>query len=389
MQRLVALCLLVVSAQGNAAITATLIDLPLPGSPRILDVRPDNAIATLVTIPGGLGVYDIVSNAVPTSQGGRCGMVPRNAYAFAANRIAVVLVDRLNYDHAPILEWLWNRDRLPVWPSGASASTQAAIDAAAAIEPQVPSGVVLASPVGGPSHAAEVTGPALVIYHVGDALSNADASGVYNGFANASVRQIVAFSGGSDADCNGPHLLWGLDAEFVATVTTFVTNNNPTVPASGAAAVEYFNAGFGHYFMSADADEIGGLDGGAYGGAFVRTGKTFKVLDAPGAGTAPVCRFFTTPGTFGTKSSHFYTADPVECEGLKLNPNWVYEKIAFHIGVPVDGVCPAGTTPVYRMYNHGQTGAPNHRVTTDPAIHQQMTMMMGWDEEGIRFCAPA
>ena len=33
--------------------------------------------------------------------------------------------------------------------------------------------------------------------------------------------------------------------------------------------------------------------------------------DRHGAG----CRFFTTPGTFGPKSSHFYTANPVECEG--------------------------------------------------------------------------
>ncbi len=152
--------------------------------------------------------------------------------------------------------------------------------------------------------------------------------------------------------------------------------------------VEYFNAGFGHYFMTADADEIAGLDAGAYNFAFLRTGSGFNGWDAQAAGTVPVCRFFTTPGTFGTKSSHFYTADPVECNGLKANPDWVYEKIAFFIAVPTAGVCPAGAIPIYRMYNGGQTGAPNHRFTTELSIYQDFTTTKGWDPEGIRFCSP-
>jgi hypothetical protein len=162
----------------------------------------------------------------------------------------------------------------------------------------------------------------------------------------------------------------------------------PVVPPSGPIAVEYFNAGFGHYFMTADADEIGGLDAGAYNYAFVRTGRQFNVFDAPGAGTVPVCRFFTTPGHFGTRSSHFYTADPVECEGVKHYPDWQYEKIAFHIGVPAGGVCATGTVPVYRMFNNGHTGAPNHRFTTDLALYQQFTATPVWAAEGIVFCAP-
>ena len=47
-------------------------------------------------------------------------------------------------------------------------------------------------------------------------------------------------------------------------------------------AVEYYNAGFGHYFMTAQADEIVGLDGGAFGGAFTRTLRTFSVFAGPG-----------------------------------------------------------------------------------------------------------
>jgi hypothetical protein len=61
--------------------------------------------------------------------------------------------------------------------------------------------------------------------------------------------------------------------------------------------------------------------------------------------------------------------------------------VAFYIAVPAAGVCAAGTVPVYRAYNNGQTGAPNHRFTTDLAIYQQFTSTLGWAAEGIRFCA--
>ena len=144
-------------------------------------------------------------------------------------------------------------------------------------------------------------------------------------------------------------------------------------------AVEYFHAGFGHYFVTAQADEIAGLDGGAYGGAFARTGTEFRVVDGPVDGAVPVCRFFTV--AFAPKSSHFYTADPVECEGVKANPAWQYEKIAYYIRVPTGSGCPTGTVPVYRMYNSGQTGAPNHRFTTDPAVYAEFTTNLGWAPE--------
>ena len=57
--------------------------------------------------------------------------------------------------------------------------------------------------------------------------------------------------------------------------------------------------------------------------------------------------------------------------------------------MPVGGACAAGTVAVYRAYNHGQTGAPNHRFTTDLALYTQFITTQGWDAEGIAFCAPA
>jgi hypothetical protein len=152
-----------------------------------------------------------------------------------------------------------------------------------------------------------------------------------------------------------------------------------------SVAVEYFHAGFGHYFLTAQDDEISGLDAGAYGGAFARTGRQFAVWNASTPGSVAVCRFFTI--TFAPKSSHFYTANPAECDGVKLNPDWEYEKLAFHVRPPGAGTCPAGTVPVFRVYNAGSTGAPNHRFTRDAAV-RDLILAQGFVSEGVAMCAP-
>ncbi|MFO1281353.1 MAG: hypothetical protein U1F51_02630 [Burkholderiales bacterium] len=151
--------------------------------------------------------------------------------------------------------------------------------------------------------------------------------------------------------------------------------------------VEYFHAGFGHYFMTAFPTEIALLDGGGFGGAFVRTGASFKVYDGPANGGVPVCRFFTV--SFAPKSSHFYTEHAGECFDLKHNPDWQYEAVAFFAPLPTAGVCPGGTTPVYRIYNNGIGGAPNHRFTTSAGVYANFTGALGWIGEGVRFCAPS
>ena len=164
-----------------------------------------------------------------------------------------------------------------------------------------------------------------------------------------------------------------------------------TTPAK-VTAVEYFHAGMGHYFVTADPGEIATLDGGAFGGAWQRTGRQFGVYAGAADGASPVCRFFST--SFAPKSSHFYTAYAAECELARANPDWTYEGIAFHVPLAAgDGTCPAGTFPVYRMYNNGQTGAPNHRFTTDYATRLVFVSAQNWTAEGagatgVGFCAP-
>ena len=55
------------------------------------------------------------------------------------------------------------------------------------------------------------------------------------------------------------------------------------------------------------------------------------------------------------------------------------------------GACPAGTIPVYRLYNNGMGGAPNHRFVTSLAERQNM-INKGYVAEGngigVGMCAP-
>ncbi|HQU49066.1 MAG TPA: hypothetical protein PLM09_08055 [Casimicrobiaceae bacterium] len=158
------------------------------------------------------------------------------------------------------------------------------------------------------------------------------------------------------------------------------------VPGAGKApAIEFFHAGLGHYFVSSESGEIARLDDGTFPG-WSRTGQSFNVNTGPGAGLSAVCRFYTV--AFPPSSSHFYTANAAECDALKQNPKWTYEKIAFYVPVPSEqGVCPAQTIPVFRLFNNGQGGAPNHRYTTSTDVRTEM-IGKGWAAEGVTMCSP-
>lgn len=154
-----------------------------------------------------------------------------------------------------------------------------------------------------------------------------------------------------------------------------------TLPEASAAraAVEFHHADLDEYFITADAPEIASLAAGIPAG-WTRTGYAFSVDDGPTAGALPVCRFFSA--AFAPKSSHFYTPYAEECQGLKAGSVWTYESIAFHLALPeAGGTCPGGRTAIYRLYNNGVSGAPNHRYTSAPGVLARM-QALGWTVEG-------
>jgi hypothetical protein len=160
----------------------------------------------------------------------------------------------------------------------------------------------------------------------------------------------------------------GSDRAFAAFDQWQITDAGPS--GDSALGVEYFESQFNHYFLTAITGEIAALDAGVFPG-WARTGLGFKVHTTSAAGRVPVCRFFTT--AFPPTSSHFYAPRGLGCEGALANPAWLYEGEVFYSALPdASGACPAGDIPIYRLYNNGQGGAPNHRFTIDPAVRAQM-----------------
>jgi hypothetical protein len=167
-------------------------------------------------------------------------------------------------------------------------------------------------------------------------------------------------------------------------------------PPATVTVVEYHHASFDHYFITPVAAEIALLD--AHAPPFQdwsRTGFTFNAYvnsTAPAASVA-ICRFFNT--SFAPKSSHFYAAHGFGCEDtLRLFPDWGLEddKLFNEMLPAADGTCPTGTIPVYRLYNQGMGGAPNHRFVTSLAERQKMIDQMFVPEGngiGVGMCAPA
>lgn len=155
--------------------------------------------------------------------------------------------------------------------------------------------------------------------------------------------------------------------------------------------IEFHNTILNHYFIT-NPTEAAMLDAGDAGPGWVRTGLTFTAADSATSGFTATCRFYTTGA-----NSHFYAAEGSECDYLKsLNPSnalggdlWTYEGTAFYVRTPTTGACPAGTLPVYRLYNNrGAQRDSNHRFTTQTAVYDQMASQ-GWVKEGVAMCAGA
>lgn len=140
--------------------------------------------------------------------------------------------------------------------------------------------------------------------------------------------------------------------------------------------VEFVNAASGHFFITADEEEIRRLDDGRTPG-WTRTGLGFKAL--PGAqrldGTVNVCRLYGLPSA--NLDTHFFSDNPYECAYAVATwrERWILETDSA-FGLPPDYGCDSvGDQPIYRLYNRRPD--VNHRYTTSPAVRDAM-LADGW-----------
>jgi hypothetical protein len=168
-----------------------------------------------------------------------------------------------------------------------------------------------------------------------------------------------------------------------------------SAPALPVTAVEFYNGMLDHYFISALQPDIDALDSGRLVG-WVRTGQSFHVYPSQavgGAGVNPVCRIYIPPPL---GDSHFFSASPQECtDTLAKFPTFEFESPAvFYIALPTTagptaGACPAGTVPVYRVFDNRADA--NHRYTTSRTIRDQMVALgyiaEGYGDDAVIMCA--
>lgn len=244
-------CLAVLAAlawttPSSAATTTTVVDLPAAdgGTQRFLHVRPDAPIAYVVNFPGGDGRLGIRNDGSMPTRVGNCNPWGRNRAAIAGRGVGVALIDATSegsiYNHEnlmAVVRYLRQRDDVPIWVAGGSASTDAATFSAWSMPDDIPAGLVLISP-GSPGHLVpSIRRPAAVIWHPSDPGQFGDAT--FRALTSTPVRETHLITGGTDVGC-GFHLFQGADAEFVDKATGAIARNNAATAIQAALDMRHF-----------------------------------------------------------------------------------------------------------------------------------------------------
>jgi len=158
-------------------------------------------------------------------------------------------------------------------------------------------------------------------------------------------------------------------------------------------AAVFYNAALDQYFVTADPEEIAGLDRSlAHGWQSWADGFHVYPAGTADPGTVPVCRFYGLPAA--GLDSHLLTANAEECAALVSAPQagWILESSeAFRIELPdpVSGACAADRMPVFRLWNARPDSG--HHLTTDLRVRDRLLakgyVSEGWGPLGVAMCA--
>jgi serine protease len=168
---------------------------------------------------------------------------------------------------------------------------------------------------------------------------------------------------------------------------------NATVYKQYQLVYEFHNTQSNHYMLTGSKEDAVALYNGGEGlEGWVDTLKYFYAWSGPEDGAVPVCRFYTLGA-----NSHFYTANAEDCAFLRgLNKDnvyaydkWTYEDVAFYAKLPTNGICPANTYAIYRLYNgRAEQNDSNHRFVSSRKAYVDMKSK-GWIGEKVAFCVAA
>ena len=401
-----------------AAVPEEFHEMPTRGGvQRFLYLQPAAPVANVVVLPGGNGVLKLRPDGTGDTFLLESSAPSRERQRLAAQGFAVAVVDApsnwqdgvgLNpYRQSPlhlddvraVIGYMRARADLPVWLLGHSNGAESAFFVARNLPPEQPAGAILSAGPFERLRSMDPRGfarPVLIVSHAQDqCIFLAGLNRLYDELVAAPARDHITLTGGDASggtECTaGFHQFEGLSADYVAAIAGFVKTYNALVapPPVTLTAVEYYHAGFDHYFLTWVEAEIAKLDAGTEIRGWVRTGASIRVWRDAQPGTSPVCRFYIPPAQ---GDSHFYGRGTAECDATAAaNPSFALEDPAFmHMVLPAAGTCPAGTMPVYRVFSNRADA--NHRYMTDRAQRGAMAAK-GWLAEGdgddlVVMCGP-
>ena len=410
-------------AAAEAAVTKSVADIPtrFGTTQRILHFTPPFPAAHVVILTGLDGYVGIQSDGTIANEY-LSSLLGRNAPRWGAQGMSFTVVDvpsdrssmDVGFRKSPlrvadilgVAHYLRQKAAVPVWLVGTGSGAVDAITVATSSTLDVPLGLVLSPHTAGPASVfdldlASVRQPTLVVGAADDTCSVSPGQSVpfvVTTLAKAPVKEYILMVGGvpqHDPPCDdtGPHGFEGLDTLVVGAIGAWISQYNSMIggaPSAVALAVEFYNVHLDHYFVSSLLPDILAVGTGRFAG-WSPTLETLPVAVAHRGDTQPVCRFYIPPA-FG--DSHFYSASPVECmETAAKFPQLELESSnVFEIGLPdpATGACPAGTAPVYRIWNNRADS--NHRYTTRTAIRDQMAakggIVEGYGQPPVAMCSP-
>ena len=141
-------------------------------------------------------------------------------------------------------------------------------------------------------------------------------------------------------------------------------------------AIEYHHAGFGHYFVTAESDEIDKLDAGAFG----RLGTYRRAVRGSGARRVRNCErlpfLWAASESRARTSMRSKASNATKSSSTRTGSSKVFASLCTRADAA--GSCATDMQPLFRLYNKGHGGAPNHRYTTSTVTRGQMLARDGF-----------
>jgi predicted alpha/beta-hydrolase family hydrolase len=231
----------------------SVVDIPTrPGvTQRLLLIKPDKAMATVILFAGGHGGLGIFSNG--SFKWGDGNFLIRSRQFFAERNLNVVIVDtpsdrqslagfRQTPEHLAdiraVIAWARTQDRGPVWLVGTSRGTQSAAFIATELRPpEGPDGLVLTSTILKDDKGRAVPAmpldrlaiPTLVVHHQQDGCAHclhADLAPLKDKLAHLPRHELLTIQGGANrgdpCDAYAYHGYNGLEKEVVGQIADWI-----------------------------------------------------------------------------------------------------------------------------------------------------------------------